>query len=561
MNTLSPAKRLFRLLSVDRADIINIYICAGLNGLISLTIPLGVQAVIGLIMAGSVSASWLLLVGLVVIGVLGTGVLLIMQVTLTEILQQRLFVRSAIEFTYRIPKVRPEALGGSYAPELVNRFFDTTMVQKGLPKVLIDLPSAILQIVFGLLLLSFYHPYFIIFGLMLMLLLAAIFRFTWYSGLHSSLNESKYKYKVAYWLEELARSLYTFKQAGDSPLPMQRADALLKGYLGARRSHFRVLMLQLVSTVAFKTLITAALLTLGGLLVMDGALSIGQFVASEIVIILVLNASEKLIGAMESVYDTLTAIEKVGTVADLPLERTGGRELVPNSSKGLEVVLQNVTHSFAEGPAEVLSGLDLAIDPGTRVAVCGSTGSGKSVLMRMIGGVLEPTQGSLSYDGQPIGSLALASLRRHVAICTAEDLVFNGTVEENVGLGRPGIGAEAVIATLGQVGLGEWLRSLPLGLDTVLDPEGRRLPRSVSQRLLVARAIVQRPLLIVMEDVLTAVPTAQRRQVYEVLLDRTAPWTLVISTTDTEVISHCDRSIWLNEGRIATTGQKDRSGL
>jgi len=263
MKTLSPAKRLFRLLSVDRADIINIYICAGLNGLISLTIPLGVQAVIGLIMAGSVSASWLLLVGLVVIGVVASGALLVMQVTLTEILQQRLFVRSAIEFTYRIPRVRPEALGGSYAPELVNRFFDTTMVQKGLPKVLIDLPSALLQIVFGLLLLSFYHPYFIIFGLMLMLLLVAIFRFTWYSGLSSSLNESKYKHKVAHWLEELARSLYTFKQAGDSPLPMQRADALLKGYLGARRSHFRVLMLQLVSTVAFKTLITAAFLDTG----------------------------------------------------------------------------------------------------------------------------------------------------------------------------------------------------------------------------------------------------------------------------------------------------------
>lgn len=551
-NELSPAKRLIRLLSVDRADIINIYICAGLNGLISLTIPLGVQAVIGLIMAGSVSASWLLLVGLVVLGVLATGALLIMQVTLTEILQQRLFMRSAVEFTYRIPRVRPEALGGTYAPELMNRFFDTTMVQKGLPKVLIDLPSAVLQIVFGLLLLSFYHPYFIVFGLLLLLMLAAIFRFTWAAGLRSSLVESKYKYRVVHWLEELARSLYTFKLSGDSVLPMQRADALLKGYLSARRSHFRVLLVQLVSTVLFKTLITATLLVLGGLLVMDGALSIGQFVASEIVIILVLNAVEKLIGAMESVYDTLTAIEKVGNVSDLPLERVGGRQLVPASERGMEVTLQGVSHGFSEGPTDVLSDISIHIPSGSRLAVCGDTGSGKSVLMRLLGGVLEPVGGKVLFDGQSIGSLALDSLRQQVSVCTQEDLVFNGTVEENVSLGRIGIGTDQVMAALNKVGLGEWLTTLPSGLDTVLDPEGRRLPRSISQRLIVARCIVHSPRFLVMEDVLASVPTPVRRQVFDVILAPDAPWTLVLSSPDRTLTARFDRTIWLKDGRVVT---------
>ena len=147
-----------------------------------------------------------------------------MQMTVSETLQRRIFTRVSFDFAERIPNLHTETVRNEYVPELVNRFFDTLTLQKGLPKILIDLSTAIMQILFGLLLLSFYHPLFIFFGFVLVLLLILIFRFTGPAGLKTSIKESKYKYQVAYWLQELGRTLNTFKLTGSSELPLSKTD-------------------------------------------------------------------------------------------------------------------------------------------------------------------------------------------------------------------------------------------------------------------------------------------------------------------------------------------------
>ena len=211
VNWTQPVNRFFRLIAEDRKDITNIYMFAIFSGLISLTLPLGVQAIINIVMGGRAASSWVLLVVIVILGTALVGFLQILQISVTEIVQQRIFTRSAFEFSYRIPRFKITEVMNDHPPELVNRFFDTLNVQKGLPKILTDFPTAVLQILFGLILLSFYHPLFIMFGVILIGLLFAILRFTGPGGLDSSLEESKYKYKVAYWLEELARTMNTFK--------------------------------------------------------------------------------------------------------------------------------------------------------------------------------------------------------------------------------------------------------------------------------------------------------------------------------------------------------------
>ncbi|MCI5081719.1 MAG: ABC transporter transmembrane domain-containing protein, partial [Saprospiraceae bacterium] len=209
----SPLRRFFRLLELDRKDIYYIYIYAIFSGIIALSLPLGIQAIIGLIAGGALSASIYVLIAIITVATALNGLLKVMQITLTEHIQRRIFVRSAFDFAYRIPRLRLDKIVSQHPPELVNRFFDTLTLQKGLPKILIDLSTAVLQIFFGLLLISFYHPFFISFGLFLIVLLGLIFVLTGQKGLRTSLKESKYKYEVAYWLEELARTMSTFKLA------------------------------------------------------------------------------------------------------------------------------------------------------------------------------------------------------------------------------------------------------------------------------------------------------------------------------------------------------------
>ncbi|HKK88969.1 MAG TPA: ABC transporter transmembrane domain-containing protein, partial [Saprospiraceae bacterium] len=333
-----PLRRFFSLLKMDQKDITYIYIYAIFSGLITLSIPLGIQAIIGLIAGGAMSSSLYILIAIVTIGTGMIGVLKIMQMTVTETLQRRIFCRSAFEFAYRIPHFKLDSIQKTYPPELVNRFFDTPTLQKGLPKILMDFSTAILQIVFGLILISFYHPFFVFFGVLLVVIVFFIFRITGPPGLSTSLRESDYKYEVAHWLEELARATSSFKLSGKNNFALKKTDEIVSKYLDVRKKHFRILLIQFGGVVGFKVIVTAALLFLGSLLVIENEINIGQFVAAEIVVILIMSSVEKLILNMETIYDMLTGIEKIGKVSDQPLDRASGVDFDEiDSGKGMAV--------------------------------------------------------------------------------------------------------------------------------------------------------------------------------------------------------------------------------
>ncbi len=448
---MHPIKRFFRLLKLDKKDITYIYIYAIFAGLIALSLPLGVQAIIGLIAGGSISSSWVLLIAVVTLGTMLAGVLTIMQLSVTETIQQRIFTRSAFDFAYRIPKIKWEAIHGEYAPELVNRFFDTLTLQKGLPKILMDFSTSVLQIFFGLLLLSFYHPFFIFFGLLLIAVVLIIIRLTGPQGLRTSLKESKYKFEVAYWLEELARTMGTFKLAGASDLPLQKTDALVNGYLDARKAHFRVLVTQYSSLVGFKTLVTAGLLVLGSILVIDNRINIGQFVAAEIVIILVMASVEKLILTMETIYDTLTALDKLGGFTDLDIDREEGLTFEQfDTGKGIAVALSGVTFRFPDSQQNSLDNFHLNIAAGEKLCVAGYSSSGKSTLLHLIAGVYTDFKGSLTFNGIPFRNLDTVSLRAHIGDHISQEDVFKSTLLENITMGHKGVSLQDAIDGTGR---------------------------------------------------------------------------------------------------------------
>ena len=145
---MSALKRFFNLLRLDKKDVFQLLFYAIFAGLLSLSLPLGIQAIINFIQAGRISASWIVLIILVVIGVALIGILSLMQLRITENLQQKIFVRASFDFASRFPKIKFDAIYNNYPPELANRFFDTISIQKGTSKLLLDFSAALLQILF-----------------------------------------------------------------------------------------------------------------------------------------------------------------------------------------------------------------------------------------------------------------------------------------------------------------------------------------------------------------------------------------------------------------------------
>jgi len=551
LNPITPWQRLARLLRVDKREIGHIYLYALVGGAISLSLPLGVQAIINLISGGQVATSWGVLIAFVTVGVGFTGALQVMQLALAENIQQRLFARSALEFAYRIPRITYEAASGRYLPELVNRFFDTMTVQKGLAKLLLDIPLALLQIVLSLILLAIYHPFFIAFGIFLVLLLLLIFRFTGQRGLATSLEESSYKYKVAYWLEELGRNQGTFKMVGRTQMPLERTDELVGKYVGARKAHFKILLGQYSAMVVFKVVLTLLLLAIGGVLVMNEQMNLGQFVAAEIVILLLINAVEKIILNIASVYDVVTALEKIGQVTDIELERTGGLEILSTTADtGLEVRVKDLRYHSGWSERNVLEGLDLHLAPGEKVCLGGTTGAGKSTLLRILGGGIPAAAGSVTLDGHPMTSLDLEHVRSMIGDSLSDEHVFSGSVMDNITVGRNWITEEQLIEACKVTGLFDQLAMLPHGLLTQLDPQGARLPRSLVKRIVLARGIIGRPRLLLLEDSLKDWETVQREQLLGWITDAERPWTLLIVSNDKWVQERCSRVLELRNGRL-----------
>ncbi|MBZ0245875.1 MAG: ATP-binding cassette domain-containing protein [Cyclobacteriaceae bacterium] len=548
---LSPAKRLFRLLASEKKDIFYILVYALFIGLVSLILPLGLQATVEFISGGVFFSSVYVLIGLVIMGVLVTGGLQLVQISLVEHLQRRVFTRAAFEFAFRIPRIRMEALTNTYVPELINRFFDIITIQKGFPKLLIDLSAGIIQIFFGLLLLSLYHPFFVFFSFFLLLVFFVIFYLTGSSGLNSALNESKYKYKVVQWLEELGRTINSFKLAGNTDLPIRKTDEAVSNYLKSRKTHFGVLLTQFSFFVLFKVAVTAGLLIVGTILVINREITLGQFVASELIIILVLNAVEKIFIHMDVVYDLLTAVDKVSHVTDLPLDKSGGFDFPdPIPGKGYEISISNLRYKFKGNEDFTLKDISLHIQPKEKVCIAGPGSSGKTTLTNIVTGLYTEYQGGVSINGYSLHDLDIGNLRDNVAKNISQEDIFDGTIYENITVGKSNTSIKEVMDTLDKVGLKESISTLPNGLHTHVVSGGKGLPSSIKHRLILGRCMVKKPELMVLNDFFSGLSKADKLQLLRCVINPESNWTLLTVSNDPIVMAASDRVIIMDEGKI-----------
>ena len=553
--TFSPLKRFFKFVASEKSNIFYIYIYAVLIGLINLSLPLGIQAIIGRISGGMMFDGVIVLITFVILGLMLSGGLQLMQVYLVEILQRRIFTKAAFEFAFRIPRIRSEALLNLYPPELMNRFFDVITLQKGFSKILLDLTTAFLQIIFGLILLALYHPLFILFGLVLFSLLLLMFRITGSKALQSSIKESSRKYQIVSWFEDMARNINTFKIAGYTNMPLDQTDGYIDGYLQARKKHFGVLLNQFIYVIVFKLFVTGGTLILGCILVVEREITLGQFVASEIIIILIINAVEKLIFSIETVYDVLTAAEKIGQVSDLPLEKHQGIHLDKINETGIGIEVKNLNFSYGPQFDSVLKNVNFEVKTGEKVCIAGLNGSGKQTLAKILSGLLSDYRGQIAVNGISMRNIHLNDLHEYISLNLSGDEVFQGTVEENIRLGKNGISQRDVLNILQQVGIADFVNALPDGIYTTMLPGGRGWPGSAVRKLLLARSLVKKPALFIFQDLFSSIGRADKKQLIHQLMHAEPNMTFIAISADSEVMQACDRLIILHEGTVLADGK------
>ena len=550
--------KLFRLLRLDGKEITALYLLSILSGLIQLSLPLGIQAIINFAIVATgrkqLPASMWVLILLVVLGVLFTGMLKINQMKIVEKIQQKIFTRFSFEFSYRIPKLNVKSIDQYHLPELVNRFFDIPTLQKSLAKLLLDIPTAVIQLCFGLILLAFYNSVFIVFGIILLVVLYLILYVSSPKGFEASLEESNYKYDLGGWVQEIARGIKTFKFFNSFNLHLEKTNHLLEGYLHARNRHFQILKLQYWSLVVFKILITAAMLIVGGVLLIRQQINIGQFIAAEIIILTIMNAVEKLIVSLETVYDLLTSVEKINKITEKPIDEEGSYEFV--KKQGIEIEAKNLSFGFEKN--DILQNISFHIKPGQKVAITGDGDSGKTILLRLLTGVFQDFEGDLSFDQIPINNYNLNTLRNNIGIYMQKQDIFSASLWENITLGNTNIKEQDVLDTFKIVGLDSFYKSLNKGFDTHLEPTGKQLSSSNVQKLLIARSLLNQPALLLLDEPMKLI-AADDKQYLQNYLFGLKDVTIIFTTNDPSLISKSEMVIHLEKGLIKSIQNKNAS--
>jgi len=550
--------KFFKIIKLEKKEVTAIYFYAILSGVIQLTLPLGIQTIINFSQAaagiGVLPISIILLIVIVLIGILVSGILQVNQMKIVEKIEQSIFTRFSLDFAHKIPKIESSELNNNHLPELMNRFFEVISLQKGLSKILLDIPLAVIQIVFGLVLLSFYNATFIVLGLLLILLLFFIFKYTTKKGLIASYNESENKYEVASWLEEIARSYKTFKISSQNNYHLKKTDELVNDYLVSKTKHFQILKFQYWSLIVFKLLISALMLIIGAVLLIQQQLNIGQFIAAEIVILLILSAVEKLILNLEVGYTILTGVEKLNIISEKKTEIQGKMPYVSNCN-GIAIEVKNLNFKF-DNSKLLLENINFDIKPGTKICIMGDGGSGKSILLELIGGTLKNFDGFVNINNIPINNINQNEYRKNIGIFYNEQDIFDATIYDNICMGNENITPNEIMRLAEILEIKDFISELPEGLYTQMQPTGKGLSTIIAKKILLLRAIANKPELLVLDEPFELAGAESSKKISKYLIDLPNTTCMVVSGY-MPFAKRADLIIWLEKGKIKHIGQPE----
>jgi putative ABC transport system ATP-binding protein len=532
----SPWRRLRQWMQLDAHDLGVIVVYAAAIGLVGLATPLAVQSLVATVAFGNLLQPIVVLSLLVVLALLAAGVLRALQLMIVEILQRRLLVRLAADLAWRIPRVQPHVHSDLDLSKHVNRFFDILTVQKAASGLLLDGVMLALQMVVGAMVLALYSQSLLAFTVLLVAAIAGVVIGLGRHGVSTSIQESVAKHEVAGWLEELTRHKVVLSQGTARTHAVDKAESLARDYLDAREQHFHIVLRQSIAGYALQAVAAAGLLGVGGALVMQGELTLGQLVAAELIVTTMVGSLAKLGKQLELGYDLLAAIDKIGHLLDLPVERDDGHDIPagPLSIRCLDVTTHSPTLSFA----------NITLEAGARHAWLAASGGGKSTWVDAVLGLQDISTGRIEIGGHDVRQLSLSLMRNRIGV--ARDIeIMEGTIADNLRMGRA-LSVPDMMASLRVVGLEEVVMQHPDALERVLLPGGLSLSSGETARLMMARACVGQPGMIIIDGLLDAFPIAHSSRMLSSLSRH--PATLIVLTQRDDVAALLPQRLPLTRG-------------
>ncbi len=538
---------LYKTIQNNKNEVWAVVIYALVITLLSFVTPLVVQELVNVIAFGVALQPLIILTVLALLGAALMGFFKILQQHVVEKVQMRLFVERSLEISEVISSLNKKQL----KDEEVNFFFEVVNLQKSSVKLLLDGLSALVQISIGLLLLAFYHPFFLLLDLVFIIGIGVVLPISGRGGLQSSLDESKQKYALFHWLKQATEGRSSLQQIGAERFVLERSDAINMNYLVYRTEHFRVNVRQTIVVLVLQTIISAGLLGLGGYLVIENTLTLGQLIAAELVIATVIAALDKVSAQIPAFYDFLTALLKLSVFdPDLSLDREPVVAVKESSSPaqtqlGMKLDCRNIRFTHA-GRGPLFRGLDLNVKAGQRVMISGDPGSGKSTLIKLLVGSLALEAGTIFFDDKELRSWSTERLASEIGVLFSQEAnIFEASIEENITLGREL--ALPLRDLLELVCLDEDLATLPKAQQTLVEARGANLSLSQDLRILLARALVTRPRLLLIDDNFSNLELNTRLKIYQNLQSYFgSSLSVIMCGVDQVFAAQCDQRLELD---------------
>ena len=543
MSGQQPIQRLQDLIHIETQDIGTLLAYGVGIGLLSLATPIAVQALVNTIAFGALLQPLFVLTLVLLVLLSFSNTLVALQFYVVEMLQRRLFVRLLGETTQRLQQINIAVYDRQHIPTLVNHFFDVVTLQKTAASLLLETLGYLLQTLIGMLLLAFYHPMLLAFDLFLIAALYLILFWMGKNGITSAIEQSRAKHRAVAWLQTIAANPLLSKSHQGRRYVEQISMTMAQDYLDACISHFRVLSRQNIGALVVHTLANTFLLAMGGWMVIERQLSLGQLIAAELVVNAMIYGLTRLGKTLDNFYELMASLDKIGYLQDLPQEREHG-ELPLSADSGYRIDIEQLVIEPSLH-TDALSAFDLHLAAGDSLAL--TSGAERGTLLDILYGLRSPRSGRVLLDQQDLRDLSLGRLRDSLCLVRHAE-ILNVTLADNLRLGQA-IALIEMRTVLEHVGLLQRVDSLPDGLNTRLLGHGEPLSAEEQLRLTLARALLAKPRLLMIDKVLDRIDAGWLEPILDILFAKSSPWTLIVITEHPRVIARCQQQVGIRQGQ------------
>lgn len=528
---LGPDQPYFTLVAIYGAGI----------SLLSLATPISVQMLINSVANTALPAPLFTLAGILFVLLMLSAIMSAMRAYLMELFGQRFFARMVAEITLRAVHARNPFFGDERRVDLFDRYFEVMNVQKAMPSLLIGLFTILLQSAVGFVVTSFYHPFFLGFNLIFILVTWLIWRIWSRGAMTTRVELSHAKYNTARWLESVGASNGFYKSSRHLDFAIERSEGETANYIRAYRRHVRYSLTQTTAFLVLYAVASAGLLAMGGWLVIQSQLSIGQLVAAELILSSIFYGAAQLGPYIDAFYDLVAALEELSLLNDIPQESPGSPGAIAQARSDL---------AFADVQLDDLH-FDLTIPHGSRL-IASAEDDVQRAFALLLKRDRQPESGFVTLGGADITTLDAYDLRSDVIVLDRPTIVESSIIDY-LKLASPDDSPTAMMAAVRAVSLDRRIGRLPDGLHSVLSQTGWPLSAPETMRLKFAAALISAPKILVMSPLFDIIP---RRDLNRMIAAIPSGQTTVIYFTNRDEPPELDSYLWI--GRKSQSRASDR---